>query len=69
MSDAPSTSLEVRGRIVDALKLDLVGPLAGDALREGVPAWLGPPIELVSDRVPDPSGHAPREEFRPGRGR
>jgi hypothetical protein len=43
MSDAPSTSLEVRGRIVNALKLDLVGPLAGDALaNECLPGWVRP---------------------------
>lgn len=43
MSDAPSTSLEVRERIVEALKLDLVGPGAGDSLAdEKLPGWVRP---------------------------
>jgi hypothetical protein len=43
MSDAPTTSLEVRERIVTALKLDLVGPLAGDPLaNERLPGWIRP---------------------------
>ena len=33
-SDTPITSLEVRERLVDALKLDLVGPSAGHALSD-----------------------------------
>src|SRR5258707_7606167 len=43
MSDAPSTSLEVRERIVEALKLDLVGPSAGDShADEKLPGWVRP---------------------------
>ena len=43
MKDAPTTSLAVRERIVDALKLDLVGPLAGDSLaEERLPGWVRP---------------------------
>ncbi len=33
-STAPANSLEVRERLVEALKLDLVGPWAGHALAE-----------------------------------
>ncbi len=36
----PATSLEVRERLVEALKLDLVGPWAGHALsEERLPGW------------------------------
>src|SRR5436309_14524071 len=39
----PTTSLEVRERLVDALKLDLVGPWAGHALsEERLPGWVRP---------------------------
>jgi hypothetical protein len=42
-SDVPATSLEVRERLVDALKLDLVGPGAGHALaNERLPGWVRP---------------------------
>ncbi len=42
-SDAPTTSLEVRERLVEALKLDLVGPGAGHALaNEMLPGWVRP---------------------------
>ncbi len=42
-SDAPATSLEVRERLVDALKLDLVGPWAGHALAgDRLPGWVRP---------------------------
>ncbi len=39
----PATSLEVRERLVEALKLDLVGPWAGHALsEERLPGWVRP---------------------------
>ncbi len=39
----PTTSLEVRDRLVEALKLDLVGPWAGHALAdERLPGWVRP---------------------------
>src|SRR5437667_12516708 len=39
----PATSLEVRGRLVEALKLDLVGPWVGHALaEERLPGWVRP---------------------------
>lgn len=39
----PTTSLEVRARIVDALKLDLVGPSPGHELsEERLPGWIRP---------------------------
>jgi hypothetical protein len=39
----PVTSLEVRGRLVEALKLDLVGPGAGHPLAaERLPGWVRP---------------------------
>ena len=42
-SVAPTTSLEVRERLVDALRLDLVGPWAGHALsNERLPGWVRP---------------------------
>ena len=40
---APSTSLEVRERLVEALKLDLVGPETGHVLaEERLPGWVRP---------------------------
>jgi len=40
---APAGSLEVRERLVEALKLDLVGPWAGHALaEERLPGWVRP---------------------------
>ena len=68
-SAAPSTPVEVRERLVEALKLDLVGPWAGHALAEERLPRLGAPVELVPDRLPDPVGHAAREERRRRRGR
>jgi hypothetical protein len=41
--DVPATSLEVRERLVEALKLDLVGPSAGHGLAdERLPGWVRP---------------------------
>ena len=43
MSDATITSLEVRERLVDALRLDLYGPWAGHPLStERLPGWVRP---------------------------
>jgi Helicase conserved C-terminal domain len=40
---APADSLDVRARLVEALKLDLVGPWAGHALaEERLPGWVRP---------------------------
>ncbi|NWG14816.1 MAG: helicase, partial [Acidobacteria bacterium] len=40
---SPADSLEVRARLVEALKLDLVGPWAGHALaEERLPVWVRP---------------------------
>src|SRR5258708_7185461 len=42
-SDVPATSLEVRERLVKALKLDLVGPCPGQGLAdERLPGWARP---------------------------
>src|SRR5438105_3811576 len=42
-STVPATSLEVRARLVEALKLDLVGPWAGHALaEERLQGWVRP---------------------------
>ena len=42
-TNIPTTSLEVRERLVEALKLDLVGPWAGHALaEERLPGWVRP---------------------------
>ena len=38
-----TSSLEIRGRLVEALRLDLVGPRAGHALaEEHLPGWVRP---------------------------
>ena len=40
---APANSVEIRGQLVEALKLDLVGPWAGHALAaERLPGWVRP---------------------------
>ena len=42
-SRAPTNSLEVRQRLVEALRLDLVGPWAGHAFaEERLPGWVRP---------------------------
>jgi len=53
---APATSLEVRSRLVEALKLALVGPGAGHALAEERLHRRERAVELVSDGLPDPLG-------------
>ena len=41
--NVPATSLEVRGRLVEALNLDLIGPGAGHVLAsERLPGWVRP---------------------------
>jgi helicase-like protein len=61
---APATSLEVRSRLVDALRLDLVGPWAGHAYAdEKLPGWVYPsnwyltgfliPVATPPDRAAD----------------
>jgi hypothetical protein len=43
ISDVPATSLVVRERLVEALKLDLVGPCAGHGVAdERLPGWVRP---------------------------
>ena len=43
MGTAPTSSLEVRARLVEALKLDLVGPWPGHGLaEERLPGWVRP---------------------------
>jgi Helicase conserved C-terminal domain len=60
--DAPTTSLEVRERLVEALELDLVGPWAGHELAdEMLPGWVRPSnwyltgFLIPSDASPDTS--------------
>lgn len=61
---APASSLEVRGRLVDALRLDLVGPWAGHAFAdERLPGWIYPsnwyltgfliPVATLPDKAAD----------------
>jgi hypothetical protein len=62
MSDAlRSTSLEVRARLVEALRLDLVGPWAGHALaEERLPGWVRPSNWYLTGFL-IPSGTAPEK--------
>ena len=66
---APATSLEVRERLVDALKLDLVGPWAGHALsNERLPGWVRPSnwyltgFLIPSGMSPEKSGDADEDD-------
>jgi hypothetical protein len=61
--------LEVRERLVEALKLDLVGPWAGHMLAEEQVAGAGATLELVSDRLSDSDGDAAEIERGCRRGR
>ena len=69
VSVVPSTSLEVRERLVDALKLDLVGPWAGHALSdERLPGWVRPSnwylagFLIPSGMSPEKSGDADEDD-------
>ncbi len=57
----PATSLEVRQRLVEALKLDLVGPWAGHALsEERLPGWIRPSNWYLTGFL-IPSGSPPEQ--------
>jgi hypothetical protein len=59
--DMPASSLEVRARLVEALKLDLVGPWAGHALaEERLPGWIRPSNWYLTGFL-IPSGTAPEK--------
>ena len=63
---APASSAEVRDRLVEALRLDVVGPWPGHVFaEERLPGWIRPST-LVPDRLPHPLGHASREDRRRG---
>ncbi len=62
---APTTSLEVRTRLVDALKLDLIGPWAGHPLAdERLPGWTRPSTWYLSGFL-IPSGTPPEHSADP----
>ena len=59
--EVPATSVEVRERLVEALKLDLVGPSAGHALaEERLPGWVRPSNWYLTGFL-IPSGTAPEK--------
>ena len=61
ISDAPATSLEVRDRLVDALRLDLYGPWAGHPLStERLPGWVRPSNWYLTGFL-IPSGMSPEK--------
>jgi hypothetical protein len=58
---APTTSIEVRQKLVEALKLDLVGPWAGHALsNERLPGWVRPSNWYLAGFL-IPSGMSPEK--------
>jgi hypothetical protein len=60
-SSAPANSLEVRGRLVDALKIDLVGPWLGHAFaEEQLPGWVRPSTWYLTGFL-IPSGTRPEK--------
>jgi hypothetical protein len=60
-SDTPATSLEVRERLVDTLRLDLYGPWAGHALStERLPGWVRPSNWYLTGFL-IPSGMSPEK--------
>ena len=65
---APATSLEVRERLVEAVKLDLVGPWAGHGLaEERLPGRVRPSNWYLTGFL-IPSGTPPEQSARPRRG-
>ena len=65
----PATSLDVRDGLVEALKLDLVGPWAGHALaEERLPGWVRPSnwyltgFLIPSGTPPEKSGDADEDD-------
>ena len=61
MSDTPITSLEVRERLVDTLRLDLYGPWTGHALStERLPGWVRPSNWYLTGFL-IPSGMSPEK--------
>ena len=63
------TSLEVRDAARRGAEARPRRPLARPRARRGAAARAGAALELVPDRLPDPVGHATREERRRRRGR
>ena len=62
---APADSLEVRVRLVEALKLDLVGPWAGHLLAgERLPGWVRPSNWYLTGFL-IPSGTPPEKTADP----
>src|SRR3984893_17503384 len=60
-SDTPASSLEVRDRVVDALRLDLYGPWAGHPLStERLPGWVRPSNWYLTGFL-IPSGMSPEK--------
>lgn len=69
MNPAPQTSIEVRDRLVDALKLDLVGPWLSHTLaNERLPGWVRPSNWYLTGFLiplgtpPEKSGDADEDE-------
>jgi hypothetical protein len=61
MSSRSTASLEVRGRPVEALRLDLVGPERGHALAdERLPGWVRPSTWYLTGFL-IPTGTPPTE--------
>ncbi len=61
MTQPETTSLEVRERLVDALKLDLVGPWVDHPLaEESLPGWIRPSTWYLTGFL-SPSGTPPEQ--------
>ena len=65
VQSSPTSSLEVRDRLVEALELDLVGPGAGHRLAtEMLPGWIRP-SNWYPHRIPHPVRGAGGAALRP----